>query len=66
MAASNGGRPIDLSTVTFGAPRPDCANGIHVARLGSSCVCGDPGPAMRPTKPIVLGPERKLSYTAPH
>ena len=50
----------------LGLPAPDCANGLHVARLGSPCVCGDPGQAMRPNAKIVLGPERKLTYTAPH
>lgn len=43
-----------------------CANGLHVARLGSPCVCGDLGPALKPVTKIVLGPEPKLSYTAPH
>lgn len=47
-------------------PVADCANGLHVARLGSPCTCGDPGPALRPRTKIVLGPERKLTYTAPH
>lgn len=56
-------RPIDVRT---GLPVADCASGIHVARLGSPCVCGDPGPTLRPRAKIVLGPERKLTYTAPH
>jgi hypothetical protein len=49
-----------------GLPVPDCANGLHVAKLGSPCVCGDTGPTLRPRTKIVLGPERKLTYTAPH
>ena len=45
-------RPVDLR----GHPVPDCARGIHVARLGGRCVCGDPGPPLTPLRALKVAP----------